>query len=130
VSPDAAKRVRLRLLYSREVVSPKGALVPMAEREAEWVESKPKAGATYQAEKGKALAAGEEMKVAAVDLRAWFDLDKPGFYRLELSPAVADTAPAARVAVEIRFSLGARPDRKRCQEPFRLLNGLCHFFDR
>ena len=132
-SPDAARSVRLRLLYSPEMVSRQGALVPKAVHADKWLEmyepdliqqpgpfipsmlpdtgwtdlpSKP--GAKFSVEKSKELAVAEEMKLATFDLREWFDVSLPGFYRLQLLPAAAE-AKTVRESGEIRFSLAAPP---------------------
>ena len=111
-TPDAAKSVKLLMLYSPEIISRQGALAPKAVRDREWLElytpdliSTPgaafvpkalrdtgwteltlKPGAHFTMKKGKTLAAAEEMKLATFDLREWFDMSKPGFYRLQLLP--------------------------------------------
>ena len=56
-----------------------------------------KAGARFTVVKGKVLAPTEETKLAKIDLREWFDANKPGFYRLQLLPLSnrAETAPDA-----------------------------------
>jgi hypothetical protein len=100
----------VRLLYSPEVLSPQGALVPKARRELEWTELPPEPGAKLTAEKGKALAPAEEAKLLAFDLRDWFDVSKPGFYRLQLLPASAEKGATKEVG-EVRFSLAAPPSK-------------------
>jgi hypothetical protein len=106
LTPDAAKAVKVRLLYSPEIVSRQGALVPKATADPDWSELPLKPGAKFVAEKGKTLALTEEAKLAAFDLRDWFDVSKPGFYRLQLLPAAAEK-DAAKEIVEVRFSLAA-----------------------
>ncbi len=108
-APAMEKVVRLRLLFSPETVSRQGALIPQATRAAEWTELKVKEGAAFKAEPGKPLAVVEERKLAAVDLRNWFDVSKPGFYRLQLLPAVQEPGVVPEVS-EVRFSL-APPER-------------------
>jgi hypothetical protein len=105
-SPAPDKSVRLRLLYSPEVISRKGALVPEAQREAEWKEMTPKPGAAFKSEKTKMLAPTKEMSVATFDLREWYDLSRPGFYRLQLLAAVKDS-PAVETPPEVTFSQAA-----------------------
>jgi hypothetical protein len=74
-------------------------------RESEWRESTPKPGAAFKAAQGKMLAATEEMTVASIDLREWYDLSKPGFYRLQMFPAVKDPDTSGETASEVNFSL-------------------------
>ncbi|MBO0697487.1 MAG: hypothetical protein J2P46_03770 [Zavarzinella sp.] len=108
-SPEPGRSVRLRLLYSPEVVAPKGWLAPKAAREAEWVEIPAKAGSVWKAEKGKMLAPTEEMTLATVDLREWFDVGRSGFYRLQLFPVPDRPGSPAESPAEVRFSLAPRP---------------------
>ncbi len=103
-APSPEKNVRLRLFYSPETVSRQGALTPQATRDAEWTELQVKNGAAFQAEKDKPLAVVEERKLAAFDLRQWFDVSRPGFYRLQLLPAVQEPGTVPEVS-EVRFSL-------------------------
>ena len=60
------------------------------------------------------LAPTEEMKLTTVDLRKWFDLSKPGFYRLQLLPARDRVEAGQDVAAEVRFSLAPpQPNRSK-----------------
>jgi hypothetical protein len=115
-APDAAASVRLKLLYSPAVVSRQGALAPQAQREAEWQELARKPGAKFKGEKGKALAAGEERRLASLDLREWYDVSRPGFYRLQLLPAGPEKDADKDRSHEVRFSLAPpekpKPDPK------------------
>lgn len=99
------KSIHIRLLYSSECISPQGMLIPKAHRESEWVELPVKPDALFKAEKGKVLAPTEEMKLATLDLRQWFDTSKPGFYRLQLLP-VQDPKASSNTFAEVPFSLG------------------------
>ncbi len=103
-APALDKSVRLRLLYSPETVSRQGALIPQATRDAEWTELKVKKGAAFQGEPGKPLAVVEERKLATFDLRQRFGVSKPGFYRLQLLPAMQEPGALPEVT-EVRFSL-------------------------
>ncbi len=109
-APDAAKVVKVRLLYSPEIVSRQGALVPRATDDSDWTELPAKPGAKFTAEKGKTLAPAEETKLAVFDLRDWFDMGKPGVYRLQLLPAGAEPATAKEIG-EVRFALAAPPSK-------------------
>jgi hypothetical protein len=102
VPVKAADGVRLRLLYSPEVVSSHGSLVPATAWDENWVEVAAKAGGTFKDEAIKPVAPGAEIDWATVDLRAWFDLNKPGFYRVQLLPL---REGADKVPSELRFSL-------------------------
>jgi hypothetical protein len=111
-APDPDKSVRLRLLYSPEVVSPRGTLAPKAARESGWVEVPPGTKTAFKAEREKVLAPTEEAKLASVNLRDMFDLGRPGFYRVQLLPARdvgEDGVPAT--PAEVSFSLAPRSAR-------------------
>jgi hypothetical protein len=114
--PLAEKFVNVRLLYSPAVISRQGAQVPQAKRKTDWVELKSKPGATFTVEKGRVLAPAGERKLATFDLRARFDVSKPGFYRLQLLPVSADPK-ATKEFGEVRFSLAA--PRKPTADPKR-----------
>ncbi len=103
--PAPEQVARLRLLYSPAVISRQGALVPQAARAAEWLALPSKPGATFKAEKGKTLAVMEETKAATFDLRAWFDMGKPGFYRVQLLPDVQTADVPSGPVGEVRFAL-------------------------
>jgi hypothetical protein len=109
-SPAPDNSVRVRLLYSPETISRQGALVPEAVRDTDWVQLPPKPNAAFNAPKAKVLAPTEEMKAAAFDLREWFDMSKPGFYRLQILPAATSADAPAQAPAEVRFSL-APPER-------------------
>jgi hypothetical protein len=104
-SPAPEKVVRLRLLYSPECISKQGALQPSAVRETDWRELTPKPNAGFMAQKGKTLLPAEEMKLATFDLRDWFEIGRPGFYRLQLVPADKSSGKAPRDLSEVRFSV-------------------------
>jgi hypothetical protein len=110
-TPAPEQSVRLRLLYSEESLSPKGSLVPNALKETEWVEIPFKVGAQFKSEKKKLLAPTEETKLATVDLRTWFDMSKPGFYRLQLLPVRDLPKAGSAVPAEIHFSMAAQPPK-------------------
>jgi hypothetical protein len=97
-APD--KSVRLRLLYSAETVSRQGALAPLARSDADWKRLTPKQGAAFQPAKARTLAPAEETKAATFDLRDRYELNKPGFYRVQLLPSDKDDD-----VVEVCFSL-------------------------
>jgi hypothetical protein len=110
-SPAHDTSVRVRLLYSPETISRQGALVPQAARETEWVHLTPKPDAAFNTAKAKILAPTEEIKAATFDLREWFDLSNPGFYRLQLLPAATGGDAPGQAPTEVRFSLAA-PERQ------------------
>jgi hypothetical protein len=104
VPAPPAELVRLTLRYAPETVSRQGALVPKAAREADWVEVPAKPGAAWTAVGKGPLGPAQSARVATMDLRDWFDLGKPGFYRVALAPVKAgagDEQPAG----EVRFSV-------------------------
>jgi hypothetical protein len=108
--PEPGKLARLTLRYAPEAVSRQGALVPQAAREADWVEVAAKPGAAWKAEGSGPLGPAESVRAATADLRAWFDLSKPGFYRVRLAPVkegAADDGPGG----EVRFSVAPAKGR-------------------
>ncbi len=102
-APDLNKSVRLKLLYSPEIVI-RGALAPKATRDEEWIELRIKAGAAFRTEPKKTYRPAEQAKAATFDLREWFDLNKPGFYRLSVVPTDKNVGEATGPAGELRFS--------------------------
>jgi hypothetical protein len=97
---------RLRAWYSPEVVSRQGALAPGARRDADWVELKVKPAARFATPAGRTVGAAREGVASRFDLRDWFDVSRPGFYRVRLvaageRPEADDTPP------EVRFSVAA-----------------------
>jgi hypothetical protein len=99
-------KVRLRAWYSPERVSRQGVLVPTAEREAEWIELKPKAKA-LKLEADRKLGPAEEYRAVTFDLRDWFEINRPGFYRVRMVASDIEEAPAAE---DVRFSLAPKGD--------------------
>jgi hypothetical protein len=110
-SPTPQRSLRLRLFYSPEAVSPKGELVPRAVNDTDWKELPLKREAKFQPEKGKTLVPTEKMKLPTIELREWFDVKNPGFYRLQLLPAGKSSGSADTTCSEILFSL-APPESK------------------
>jgi hypothetical protein len=107
-SPE--KLLRVRLLYSPEIISRQGAWVPAIVRPNRWHEITMKPDAKFKPEKGRTMLPSEEMKFATIDLREWFDLSRPGFYRLQLLPA-AETQSATADFIELRFALDLSENR-------------------
>jgi hypothetical protein len=97
--PDL-KGVRPRLYYSRETVSRRGELVPTASRLADWAELEPRPSVALNVDAGRLLAPAEKVSAYTFDLRDWFEVARPGFYRLVLPSDKGDER-----AREIRFSV-------------------------
>ena len=104
--PDVARTVRLELYYSPEVISAKGALVPLAQRAADWSRTAAKTGWRLKFREQKVLRPTEELSAISIDLKDWFDI-KPGFYRVRLRPTERGDAEPDEGA-ELRFSVGTR----------------------
>jgi hypothetical protein len=107
-TPAPGPALRMRVLYSPEVVSPQGALAPKAVRQSEWVEMAARADTIFQAEPGKTLVPTEETRLATVDLCRAFDVERPGFYRVQLWPAADRVEGVPVTPAEVRFSLVPR----------------------
>jgi hypothetical protein len=95
--------LRLRAWYSPEVIAPQGMLTPAAKSKEAWQELTAKAGAEFPKVAGLSLEAAMEMSTGDLDLSAWFDVSKPGFYRVMLTAPDADEDGVGVV----EFSLGA-----------------------
>jgi hypothetical protein len=98
--PLPEPNVRLRLFHSEAGISRQGARTPKAERDEDWREI---VGAQKQlwTPAEKPLTPLEERTVATIELRRWFDLKEPGFYRVRLEIA-------GKEASEYLFSLAPR----------------------
>jgi len=107
-SPSPEKLVRLRLLYSPETLSRQGELVPKSDNEKDWQEVTRKPDAKFKIEKADVLIPAQKVKIATVDLRDWFDMTKPGFYRLQLLPTDKQPNREVDVPPEVRFSLARK----------------------
>ena len=106
-APALAGRLRLRAWYSPEVIAPQGMLAPAAKTADAWQELTVKAGAAFPTVAGMTLEAAAESPAGDIDLSAWFDLSRRGFYRVKLTMAAQpDDAGEA-----VMFSLGAPPRR-------------------
>jgi hypothetical protein len=100
--PDFSRHIQLKAWYSPAIIARQGMLVPAADQDAGWHDVAAKAGEFSQVIVGRKLNPGEELTIADIDLSAWFDLNRPGFYRVRLT-----TTEAADVGGEpIVFSLG------------------------
>ena len=97
--------MRLRLFYSEEMITPQGILAPKVLNESKWSEIQARPDARVNAEKDRKLAPGAEMKWATINLRQWFAMSKPGFYRLALLPAKNHTDAKQGRPMEITFTV-------------------------
>ena len=105
--PTLAGRARLRAWYSPEVIAPQGMLAPAAKTEAGWEELPAKPGAEFPNVAGLSLEAATDASAGDIDLSKWFDLSRPGFYRVKLTATGAADDGSGMVV----FSLGMPPAR-------------------
>jgi hypothetical protein len=83
VAPDLNRHLGIRPWHSPEAVARPGMLVPTAKTDADWQELAPTPGPAFPA--GTDLEAATQMIVGNLDLSSWFDLSRPGFYRVRLT---------------------------------------------
>lgn len=126
--PELLAGVDPTLRYLPETVLPRGTLTPTAEDEKDWREIAPKVTARFAASGGRrTLAPAEEIEAFTLDLNDWFDVTKPGSYRLKflftnesgLGEAEGQAPSTVRPALTgvgesnvVRFSLAPRNPRK------------------
>lgn len=107
--PPLGDLFRLRLHFTRATISPRGMLVPAAGRPEDCKETPARPGARWPAAGKHALVPAEETTAAVVDLSDWFDVSRPGFYRVEL--VHSGKAPSSKETAEVNFAIIA-PSRK------------------
>jgi hypothetical protein len=101
---------RLRLHYSPGKVSAKGEFVSAADWAEEWAELPARPDATWPAGTVGSLGPAEEATPATVDLRRFFDLSRPGFYRIILTVPGKDPIAWEEVS-QVPFAIFREPSR-------------------
>jgi hypothetical protein len=109
--PPELKGVRPRLYYSPEVVSRRGELVPAARSQTDWEEIKPRPSAALKVEAGRPLPPAEKVTARTLDVRDWFELARPGFYRLVL--------PSDKGELKEQFRFSVAPVGRGRRHPLR-----------
>jgi hypothetical protein len=110
--PELLAGTDLTLRYSPETVSPQGKLAPAAEDEKAWRELAPKITARFAAGGDeRVLAPAGEVEAFTLDLNDWFEITKPGAYRLKFV-STKDSGLGEGESNEVMFSLAAPTERK------------------